>query len=143
MCHLCKNSSDVVFWRVPPACALLLLMLASCAFTSVPDMDSLNHKWQGKPFRALIDRLGPPHQTTLHPDGEKQALYIYRENPVFGNIFRGESSSEMSTIRVQEELAREEQSKCVLEVFVRQNIIVRLDASGIGCRDVRDKLGRP
>lgn len=127
--------------RVLPGCAILILLLASCAFTTVPDMDSLNRKWQGKPFRTLIDRLGPPHRTTTTPDGEKQALYIYRESPVFQDIFKGEFSDEMSTIRVQEELAREEQSKCVLEVFVRQNTIIRLDASGVGCRDIRDKLG--
>ena len=143
MCLLLKNSRNGSCRRTLPAGALLLLILASCAFTSVPDMDSLNRKWQGKPFRTLIDRLGPPHHTTLHADGEKQALYIFRENPAYKNIFRGEFSSEMSTIGVQEELAREEQSKCVLEVLVRQGIITRLDASGMGCRDVRDKLGKP
>ena len=138
-----ENRRHRVCCRILTGCVLLLLTLASCAVTSVPDMNRLNQKWQGKPFRTLIDRLGSPHRTTLHPDGEKQAFYIYREHPVFNTIFRGEFSDEMSTIRIQEELAREEQSKCVLEVFVRQNTIIRLDATGLGCRDIRDKLERP
>jgi hypothetical protein len=104
-------------------------------------MDALNRKWNGKPFSIMVEKLGSPHHETSHPDGEKQYTYRYTPKPVFDDIFRGEFMSDMSTIRIQENLAREEQSKCLLDVFVKDGRIVRLDAEGLGCRDIRERLG--
>lgn len=125
----------------PVVAIMYLLILAGCAYRPVPDMATLNRKWQGKPFSTLVDRLGAPHHTTLHPDGEKQVIYVYTENPLHNRIFMGELFTGQNTIQVQEEIDREERTRCILEIIVRDNRIIRLDASGIGCRDIRENLG--
>ncbi|MFH2065895.1 MAG: hypothetical protein ABIK15_11915 [Pseudomonadota bacterium] len=123
-----------------PAC-IFLLLCASCAYRPAPDMDTLNRKWNGKPFSAMVEKLGSPHYETSHPDGEQQYTYRYTPRPVFDDIFRGEFMSDMSTIRIQEDLAREEHSKCLLDVFVKDGRIIHLEVEGLGCRDIRDRLG--
>ena len=134
----CKKHSPVYFFSVV---CFFLLIIPACAHRRAPDNDALNRKWFGKPFSAIVDKLGTPHRSTLHPDGEKQYMYVYREKPLYNDIFRGEFLNDMTTIRIQEELAREEQSKCLLEVFVINNKVVGLNAPGVGCRDIRERLG--
>lgn len=129
-----------------PVNSILLVCFAgflflSCSLRPVPDSKALGVKWIGKNINTLIEKMGTPHHVTLHPDGEKQYLYRYSPKPVYDDIFRGEFLNDMSTIRIQEDLAREEQSKCLLEVIVKNNLIVNIDASGNGCRDIREKLG--
>lgn len=117
------------------------LLFLSCSLRPVPDSKALENKWIGKHINNLIEKLGTPHHVTLLPDDEKQYIYRFSPKPVYDDIFRGEFLNDMSTIRIQEDLAREEQSKCLLEVFVKNNLIVSIDASGNGCRDIREKLG--
>jgi hypothetical protein len=116
-------------------------LFLSCSHRPVPDSKALGVKWIGKHINTLIEKMGTPDHVTLHPDGEKQYIYRFSPKPVYDDIFRGEFLNDMSTIRIQEDLAREEQSKCLLEVFVKNNLIVSINASGIGCRDIREKLG--
>jgi hypothetical protein len=117
------------------------LLFLSCSLQPVPDSKALGVKWIGKHINILIEKMGAPHHVTLLPDGEKQYIYRFSPKPVYDDIFRGEFLNDMSTIRIQEDLAREEQSKCLLEVFVKNNLIVSIDASGNGCWDIREKLG--
>jgi hypothetical protein len=131
--HLLMNSTLLV-------CISGLLFL-SCAHRPTPDSKALGVKWIGKHINTLIEKMGTPHYVTLHPNGEKQYIYRFSPKPVYDDIFRGEFLNDMSTIRIQEDLAREEQSKCLLEVFVKNNLIVSMDASGTGCWDIREKLG--
>ncbi len=117
------------------------LLFLSCSLRPVPDSKALGVKWIGKNINILIEKMGTPDHVTLHPNGEKQYIYRFSPKPVYDDIFRGEFLNDMSTIRIQEDLAREEQSKCLLEVFVKNNLIVSINASGNGCRDIREKLG--
>jgi hypothetical protein len=116
-------------------------LFLSCSHRPVPDSKALGVKWIGKHINTLIEKMGTPDHVTLQPDSEKQYIYRFSPKPIYDDIFRGEFLNDMSTIRIQEDLAREEQSKCLLEVFVKNNLIVSIDASGTGCRDIREKLG--
>jgi hypothetical protein len=127
---------------VPICIACLFLMIClSCTHRQIPEMDALRKKWHGKPIDTIVAKLGTPHQVTTHPDGEKQYIFQFSEKQIYIDIFRGESLDDMSTIRVQEEIARAEQSKCLLEIFTKNNIIVQMNTSGHGCRKIREKLG--
>jgi len=124
------------------AAFLLFIICLSCSHRQIPDMNMVREKWYGKPIDTIVAKLQKPHQVTIHPDGEKQYVFHFSENQLFINLFRGEPLDDMSTIRVQEEIARTEQSRCLLEIWVKNTKIVRINTYGQGCGEIRDTLVR-
>ena len=133
-------AQTLTIWKKLTIGVVLCLAATACTHTITPDIDTVKSKWYGQPMAHLVQKLGSPHHTTRHPDGEIQYIYQFREKPIYEDIFRGKFLSDMSTIRIQEELAREKRFTCLMEVFVQHGCIVRMELTGSSCADIRHKL---
>ena len=136
-----KLLQKILIARPIRAAFLLLVICFSCSHRQPHTMDTVREKWYGKPIDAIFAKLKTPPEVTIHPDGEKQYVFHFSENHLYIDMLRGEPLDDMSTIRVQEEIARAEQSKCLLEIWVKNNSIFRINTSGQGCREIREMLG--
>ena len=102
----------------------------------------LREKWNGKGIHEAIEKLGTPDHVVQYSDSAKCYYFRFTEKEADIDIFHRKTDYDVSTIKIQEQIARAEQSSCLCSIEVRDKIIQSIDFSGKGCINIKKKLER-
>ena len=114
----------------------------ACSHRPFSSDQTLRGKWYGKDISKAIERLGTPDRVVQYPDAGKCYYFRFTEKVADIDIFHRKTDYDMSTIKIQEQIARAEQSSCLCGIEVKDGIIQRIDFSGKGCINIKKKLER-
>jgi len=120
----------------------VILCVMACSHRPFPSDQALRKKWVGKDINQAIERLGTPDRVVQYPDAGKCYYFRFTETEADIDIFDRKTNFDGSTIKIQEQIARAEQSSCLCSIEVKEKIIQYIDFSGKGCINVKKKLER-
>jgi len=120
----------------------VILWESACSHRPIRSEEDLNNHWYGKHINEAIDRLGTPDRVVPYPEGVKYYYFQFAEEVGDIHIFQREPEFDGSTIRIQEQIARADQSRCSCRFEVKDEIIRHIDLAGKGCITVQKKLER-
>ncbi len=122
--------------------SLAVLCGMACSHRPIPSDQTLRKKWVGKNIAEAIEKLGAPDRVVHYPDAEKCYYFRYTEEVGEIAIFNRKTDFDGSTINIQEQIARAEQSSCLCSIETREEIIQHVDFSGKGCINIKKRLER-
>jgi hypothetical protein len=118
----------------------VFLSAAACNRRSVRSDEDIQKYWVGQHINKAIDRLGTPDRVVPYPEGIKYYYFRFAEEVGDIHIFQRDPDFDGSTIRIQEQIARADQSRCSCRIEVKDEIIQHIDLAGKGCITVQKKL---
>jgi len=120
--------------------SFMIMFEAACSHRPFPSDRTLRQKWVGKNITQAIERLGTPDRVVNDPDAGKCYYFRFAEKEADIDIFNRKTDYDGSTIKIQEQIARAEQSSCLCSMDVKDGIIQHIDFSGKGCINIKKKL---
>ena len=120
--------------------SFVIMYGTACSHRPFPSDQTLRKKWHGKNITEVIERLGMPDRVVQYPDDGKCYHFRFTEEVGDINIFQRKTDFDGSTIKIQEQIARAEQSSCLCSIEAKNGIIQHVDFSGKGCINIKKKL---
>jgi hypothetical protein len=117
-----------------------MLWAEACSHRPIISEQGLRKNWYGKHINKAIERLGTPDRVVQHPDDGKCYYFRFTEEVGEIDIFQRKPDFDGSTIKIQEQIARAEQSSCLCRMEVKDEIIQHIDFTGKGCINIQKKL---